>query len=159
MVALAMRFRMRLAMESLDRLSNTRCSHARSTNILNDYCHAQCLQASSTTTAGVDAQEHRSHPENFPYFTTPNTVRHRSPTSHILWLVVQLQRLHTRGHNPCQFPISKVCSRDALSICALAVHLYLHNHEWTPVEAGGQFVFVQSISHWLGRPACRNHTD
>src|SRR5271154_2376663 len=68
-------------------------------------------------------------PKNFPYFTISNTVRHHSPTSHILWPVsplVRLQQLHTRGHNPCQFPISKVCTRDALSICALTVHLYLH---------------------------------
>jgi hypothetical protein len=70
-------------------------------------------------------------PKNFPYFTTSNTARHHNPTSHILWPVspvVRLQRLHTCGHNPCQFPISKVCTRDALSICALAVHLYLRNH-------------------------------
>lgn len=133
MVALAKHFQTRFAMEGPDRLSNTRCSHARSTNISNDHCHAQCLQASSTTTSSVDAQKHKSHPKKtFPYFTISNTVRHHSPTSHILWPVspvVRLQQLHTRGHNPCQFPISKVCTRDALSICALTVHLYLHNHE------------------------------
>ena len=85
MVALAKRFRMRFAMEGPDRLSNTQCSHARSTNISNDHCHAQCLQASSTTTPSVDVQKHKSHPKkNFPYFTTSNTVRRHSP-SHILW--------------------------------------------------------------------------
>ena len=50
----------------MDRLSNTRCSHARSTNISNDHCHAQCLQASSTTTSSVDAQKHRSIPKKLP---------------------------------------------------------------------------------------------
>lgn len=65
MVALAKRFRMRFAMEGPDRLSNTRCSHARSTNISNDHCHTQCLQASSTTTSSVDVQKHKSHPKKF----------------------------------------------------------------------------------------------
>lgn len=130
MVALAKRFRMGFAM---DRLSNTRCSHARSTNISNDHYHAQCLQTSSTTTSSVDAQKHKSHPGKTSFTSPPRTpsgitvrlLTYSGPISP----VVRLQRLHTCGRNPCQFPISKVCTQDSLSICALAVHLYLHNHE------------------------------
>src|SRR4051812_18018851 len=110
---------MRFAMEGPDRLSNTRRSHARSTNISNDHCHAQCLQASSTTTSSVDAQKHKSHPKKLSLI---HHLAHRQASQSRLLTysgpvspVVRLQRLHTCGQNPCQFPLGKVCTRDSLS--------------------------------------------
>jgi hypothetical protein len=121
MVALAKRFRIRFAMEGLDRLSNTRCSHARSANIRMITATPSVYKPARQQLLVLTRRNTSCIPKNFLYFTTSNTVRHHNPTSHILWLispVIRLQRLHTRGRNPCQFPISKVLyARRSVDLC------------------------------------------
>jgi hypothetical protein len=121
MVALAKRFRIRFAMEGLDRLSNTRCSHARSANISNDHCHAQCLQASSTTTSSVDTQKHKLHSKKFSLL---HHLKHReasqSDFSHTLahFTTCPASAIAYSWTQSMSIPISKVLyARRSVDLC------------------------------------------